>query len=65
MDFERGTCGGSLAPLRGAVVIETFLPGVALVTLANPWLIPLHASGVTQNIRELPFAVPVLRVGNR
>jgi len=37
---------GFLAPLRGAVVIMPRFPGVALVSLAYPWLFFQHASGV-------------------
>ena len=35
-----------LAPLQGAVVIMPRFPGVALVSLAYPWLFSQHASGV-------------------
>ena len=38
---------------------------VLLFGLAYPWLMSLHASGVTQNTRELAVEAPVSRGGNR
>ena len=58
-----------LAPLWGPSgvrsCLENWYQGLRSFTLAYPWLISLHASGVTQNTRELAVEAPVSRGGNR
>ena len=55
---------GFLAPLQGAVVIMPRFPGVALVSLAYPWLPSLHASGVRDSNFKA-FALGVKGIASR
>ena len=56
---------GFLAPLQGAVVITPGFPGVALVSLAYPWLFSQHASGVQDSWLVSVRVFGVKRIASR